>query len=93
MFQIENYQGFQNWLKADEIITGATYLSYMKQIENTLMVKDFDKIRSVSTLEKLFKDLEVNRMFAARSKSDKDNISSGFRKYIKYIKWTKENKL
>lgn len=63
MFKIENYQGFQNWLKADEIITGTTYLGYMKQIENMLMVKDFYNIRSVGMLEKLFKDLEVNRVF------------------------------
>jgi len=62
----------------------------MKQIENTLMVKDLHKIKSVSMLERLFKDLEVNRAFTARSKSDKDNILSGFRAYIKYIKWAKE---
>ena len=40
--------------------------------------------------EKLFKDLEVSRAFTARSRSDKDNILSGFRAYVKYIKWTKE---
>ncbi len=85
-----NYQGFENWLKANDYVSWKTYLSFMAQIENTLMVKDFDKIRSVSMLEKLFKDLEVNRAFTARSKSDKDNILSGFRAYIKYIKWLKE---
>ena len=63
----------------------------MKQIENTLMVKDFDKITSAAILEQLFKQLEVNRAFTARSKSDKDNILSGFRAYIKYIRWSREN--
>jgi hypothetical protein len=87
---MENYHGFESWLKANEYVSWKTYLSFMKQIENTLLIKDFDKIRSASMLEKLFKDLEVNRAFAARSKSDKDNILSGFRAYIKYIKWLKE---
>jgi hypothetical protein len=87
---MENYQGFENWLKANDYVSWKTYLSFMKQIENSLLVKDFDKIRSSNMLEKLFKDLEVNRSFVARSKSDKDNILSGFRAYIKYIKWLKE---
>ena len=87
---MENYHGFENWLKANDYVSWKTYLSFMKQIENTLMIKDFDKIKSVSMLEKLFKDLEVNRTFTARSKSDKDNNLSGFRAYIKYIKWVKE---
>jgi hypothetical protein len=86
---MENYQGFENWLKANDYVSWKTYLSFMKQIENTLMVKDFDKIRSVGMLEKLFNDLEVNRAFTARSKSDKDNILSGFRTYIEYIKESK----
>ena len=88
---MENYQEFENWLKANDYVSWKTYLSFMKQIENTLLVKDFDKIRSASLLKKLFKDLEVNRAFTARSKSDKDNILSGYRAYIKYIKWTKQN--
>lgn len=85
-----NYQGFENWLKANDYVSWKTYLSFMKQIEITLLVKDFDKIRSAAVLEQLFKQLEINRAFTARSKSDKDNILSGFRAYIKYIKWTKE---
>ncbi|RYY47082.1 MAG: hypothetical protein EOO06_13195 [Chitinophagaceae bacterium] len=89
---MQNYQGFENWLKGNQYVSWKTYLSFMKQIENTLMVKDFDKIRSVTVLEQLFKQLESNRAFTARSKSDKDNILSGFRAYIKYIKWIKENK-
>ena len=87
---MEKYPGFENWLKANEYVSWKTYLSFMKQIENTLMVKEFDKIKSVTVLVQLFKQLEVNRAFTARSKSDKDNILSGFRAYIKYIKWTKE---
>ena len=87
---MENYQGFQKWLKANDYVSWKTYLSFMKIIETTLMIKDFDKIRSVSVLEQLFKQLEVNRSFAARSKSDKDNNLSGFRAYIRYIKLTKD---
>ncbi len=87
---MEKYPGFENWLKANEYVSWKTYLSFMKQIENTLMVKEIDKIKSVTVLVQLFKQLEVNRAFTARSKSDKDNILSGFRAYIKYIKWTKE---
>jgi len=88
-----NYQGFENWLKANEYVSWKTYLSFMKQIENTLLVKDFDKIIAASVLEQLFKNLEVNRSFTARSKSDKDNILSGFRAYIKYVRWAKGNKV
>ena len=87
---MENYQGFENWLKANEYVSWKTYLSFMKQIENTLLVKDFDKLRSVNILEQLFKQLEVNQAFTARSKSEKDNILSGFRAYIKYIKLMNE---
>lgn len=87
---MEKYQGFENWLKANDYVSWKTYLSFMNQIEKTLLVKDFDKIRSVTILEQLFKQLEVNRAFTARSKSDKDNILSGFRAYIKYVKSTKD---
>ncbi len=90
---MEKYQGFENWLKANDYVSWKTYLSFMKQIENTLMIKDFDKQRSASVLEQLFKQLEVNRSFSARSKSDRDNILSGFRAYIKYIKWVKEKNI
>lgn len=88
---MDRYQGFENWLKANDYVSWKSYLSFMKQIETTLLVKDFDLIRSVTVLEQLFKQLETNRAFNARSKSDKDNILSGFRTYILYIKWTKEH--
>lgn len=57
----------------------------MHTINDTLLVKDFEKIKSKAILKKLFSDLEVNRSFAARSKSDRDNILSGFRLYIQFI--------
>ena len=82
---MEKYHGFESWLKANEYVSWKTYLSFMKQIETTLIVKDFDKINSVSVLHQLFKQLETNRSFMARSKSDRDNILSGFRTYIEYI--------
>ena len=82
---MEKYHGFESWLKANEYVSWKTYLSFMKQIETTLIVKDFDKINSVSVLQQLFKQLETNRSFMARSKSDRDNILSGFRTYIEYI--------
>ena len=64
----------------------------MKQIEGTLLVKDFEKITSISLLEKLLIDLENNRAFKSRSESDKSNILSGFRAYIRYVNEKKKIK-
>lgn len=86
---MEKYHGFESWLKKKDYVSWKTYLSFMKQIENTLMVKDFDKISSSTVLQQLLIQLQTNRAFAARSKSDQDNILSGFRTYIEYIKWKK----
>ena len=86
-----NYQAFENWLKANNYVSWKSYISFMKQIENTLIVKDFDKISSVSLLQQLFKQLETNRSFMARSKSDRDNILSGFRTYIIHMEEKKAN--
>lgn len=82
---MEKYHRFENWLKANKYASWKSYLSFMRQIENTLLVKDFEKIASISILQKLFIDLENNRAFQSRSESDKSNILSGFRTYIKYI--------
>jgi hypothetical protein len=86
---MEKYHGFESWLKANKYDSWKTYLSFMRQIEKSLM-SDIEKITSVSILRKLMADLENNRSFAARSKSDRDNILSGFRTYILYIGETKK---
>jgi hypothetical protein len=82
---MEKHHGFESWLKANNYVSWKSYLSFMKQIENTLLVRDFEKITSTSLLRKLLIDLENNRAFHARSESDKSNILSGFRAYIKYV--------
>lgn len=86
---MEKYHGFESWLKANEYVSWKSYISFMHQIEKTLLVKDFDTIHSAPLLQKLMADLQNNRAFMSRSKSDKDNIISGFRTYIEYIKWKK----
>ncbi len=83
---MENYHGFESWLKANSHVSWKTYLSFMKQIENTLLVKDFEKIASTFMLKKLMIDLENNGAFKSRSESDRSNILSGFRTYIEYIR-------
>ena len=82
---MEKYHGFESWLKANDYVSWKSYLSFMKQIESTLLVKDFEKITSPSLLKRLCSDLESNRAFQSRSESDRSNILSGFRAYIKYI--------
>jgi hypothetical protein len=88
---MEKYHGFESWLRANEYVSWKSYISFMHQIEKTLFVKDFDSIRSVTVLQKLFNDLQNNRSFQARSKSDQDNIRSGFRTYIIYIQEKNKN--
>jgi hypothetical protein len=88
---MEKYHGFENWLRANNYVSWNTYLSFMHQIEKTLLVKEFEKITSASVLQELFNDLRNNKSFMARSKSDKDNILSGFRTYIIYIQGKKKN--
>jgi len=83
---MEKYHGFESWLKANSYVSWKSYLSFMKQIENRLLVKDFEKINSASMLKKLMIDLENNRAFKSRNESDKSNILSGFRTYIEYIR-------
>ena len=82
---MEKFHGYENWLRANNYVSWKSYLSFMKVIESTLLVKDFESIVSVSILKQLFIRLETNRSFMARSKSDKDNILSGFRTYIIYV--------
>ncbi len=86
---MEKYHGFENWLKANKYVSWNTYLSFMRQIEKSLMC-DLSKITSVSILKKLMVDLQNNRSFTARSQSDKSNILSGFRTYITYIEEKKK---
>ena len=82
---MEKYHGFESWLRANNYVSWKSYLSFMNAIENTLMVKDFEYITSIFVLKQLFLKLEANSAFMGRSKSDKDNILSGFRTYILYI--------
>jgi len=82
---MEKYHGFESWLKANDYVSWKSYLSFMKQIESTLLVNDFEKITSPSLLKRLRSELESNRAFQSRSESDRSNILSGFRTYIKYI--------
>jgi hypothetical protein len=88
---MEKYHGFESWLRANNYVSWKSYISFMHQIEKALFVKDFDGITSVTVLQKLFIDLQNNRAFQARSKSDKDNILSGFRTYIIYIQGKRKN--
>ena len=87
---MEKYHGFESWLKANNYVSWQSYLSFMRQIEKTLLVKDFENINSVPVLQKLLADIQNNRAFMARSKSDKSNILSGFKTYIDYIQWKKK---
>jgi hypothetical protein len=86
---MEKYHAFENWLKSNNYVSWKSYLSFMRQIENTLLVKELESISSTSILKKLLLDLEGNRAFQARSESDKSNILSGFRAYIKFIEQKK----
>jgi hypothetical protein len=82
---MEPYHGFENWLKANEYVSWKSYISFMRQIEKTLLVKNLEGITSTTVLKKLMIDLQNNRAFMARTASDKSNILSGFRTYIIYI--------
>ncbi|HWJ26871.1 MAG TPA: hypothetical protein VNS32_10040 [Flavisolibacter sp.] len=86
---MEKFNGFENWLKAKGYVSWRSYISFMRQIESTLLVKDFERITSVPLLKRLMVDLESNRAFQARGESDKGNILSGFKAYIQYIDETK----
>ena len=87
---MEKYHAFENWLKAKNYVSWNTYLSFMRQIEKTLMC-DLEKITSASILRKLMIDLKNNRSFTSRSESDKSNILSGFKTYIRYIEGKNKN--
>jgi len=86
---MEKFHGFENWLKANDYVSWRSYLSFMHAIEKELGVKDFDQINSGSVLQQLLIKLQNARSFAARTKSDRDNILSGFRTYILYKAETK----
>ena len=49
-FRMEKYDGFESWLKANEYVSWKSYLSFMKQIDNTRMIKGFESITSVKQL-------------------------------------------
>jgi hypothetical protein len=82
---MEKFQSYENWLRSEGYKSVKEYLGYMHTIDQTLMVREFENITSRAILKKLFIDLEGNRAFAARTKTDRDNILSGFRLYIRFI--------
>ena len=86
---MEKYHNYESWLKSKSIRSWSTYLSYMKQIEKDLGGMDLLKITSTPYLNKLIADLETRNVFRSRGESDRSNILSGFKKYIEYIKETK----
>ena len=87
---MEKYHGFENWLKGNNYVSWKSYLSFMKAIEKDLQV-DIVNINSVSILKQMLVKLEASRSFMSRSKSDRDNILSGFRTYISFIQEKKKN--
>ena len=89
---MDNYQGFENWLKANDYVSWKTYLSYINTIDKTLDIAEFEKIRSVQQLQKLVLQLQVNSSFLDRGDSDRANILSAFKIYIEYISETIKNK-
>lgn len=85
-----HYQDFENWLKSNKYVSWKTYLSFMKTIDKELSVSDFHNITSTSILQQLLTKLQEGRSFRARSKSDRDNIISGFRTYILFMEERKQ---
>jgi len=82
---VEKYQGFEKWLKENNYVSWKTYLSFTNQIEKTFLTKEFDKITSIAKLTSLLSELQSNRNFASRSKSDRNNILSSFKTYIQFM--------
>ena len=82
---MEKYHGFENWLKTKGYKSWNNYLSFMRQIEKTLSVQDFESITAIPELQKLFNDLEKHPSFKSRNDSNKSDILSGFRTYIEYM--------
>ena len=64
----------------------------MEIIDKTLKVENFDKIKSVSILQRLITEFKGNRSFLMRSRVEKTGIIAAFAQYIEYIKDTQENK-
>ncbi len=87
---MEKNHGFESWLKANNYVSWKSYLSFMKQIEKDLGGVDLENITSTAYLNKLLLELESKNSFMSRSDSDRSNILSGFRAYIKYIEQKKK---
>lgn len=86
---MEKYHGYESWLKK-KYRTWTTYLSFMRQIEADLGGLNLDVITSIPYLRKLFIELQGRNKFMSRGASDRSNILSGFRTYIKYVEEKKE---
>ncbi len=86
---MEKYHRYESWLKANDHVSWKSYLSFVLQIEKELIM-DIETIKSPSILKQLLKQLKSKASFNRRSKSDQDNILSGFRNYIRFVEETKK---
>ena len=89
---MEKFKAFENWLIERQNISRSTLVGYMDIIDKTLKVKDFEKIKSVSILQRLITEFKGNRSFLMRSRVEKTGILASFALYIEYIKDTQETK-
>jgi hypothetical protein len=86
MMAKNEYQGYENWLKANNIEASSQYIGYLRTIEKELGVKDFHAVKMPALLEKWRIELQARPRFASRGETDKNNLLSGFKKYIEFVR-------
>lgn len=82
---MEKFKPFEDWLVGRKDISRSTLVGNMEIIDKTLKVKDFEKIKSASILQRLAKELKTARTFLHRSKVEKTSILESFALYIMFI--------
>lgn len=90
---MEKFKAFQDWLIARQDISKSTRLANLEIIDKALNVKDFEKIKSPSILQRLIAEFKSNRHFLAKPRLEKTGILASFALYMTFIEeQAKENK-
>lgn len=82
---MEKFKAFEQWLIDRQDISRGTLVGYMETVDKILKVKDFEKIRSVSIVQRLIAECKTNRSFTMRGRVEKTGILGSCALYLQYI--------
>lgn len=82
---MEKFKAFETWLIEKQDISRSTRVGYLEIVDKALKVKDFEKIKSPSIVQRLITEFKTNRTFLAKSRVEKTSILASLALYLAFI--------